>query len=228
MGFWAGAGQAAAAGGFSIGGNIVSNIMNRRNTAEANDWQNESIANAMAYDKEMANSAHQREVADLKAAGLNPILSANKGAGGGSGQISSPKAAAVEGMGGAVTSAIDALRLDKEIKGVESQIGLNQAMGAGAVAKAQSDAASAKRTEKESRLMDAVFGAQKSKADFEKMDAQDKQKYFLIDKMNERAGKTLGNINSAKDALTPSIKNGIRLRKNESIMNNQTGELRLP
>lgn len=44
---------------------------------EANNaWSAEQAQKAMDYQTQMSNTAHQREVADLKAAGLNPVLSA--------------------------------------------------------------------------------------------------------------------------------------------------------
>lgn len=49
--------------------------------ATARDFNERMVKEQRAYGTEMSNTQHQRQVADLRAAGLNPLLSANTGAG---------------------------------------------------------------------------------------------------------------------------------------------------
>lgn len=62
--------SAIVGGGLSLAGSMYAADQNRK-----------SANKQMQFQEAMSNTAHQREVADLKAAGLNPILSGTGGAG---------------------------------------------------------------------------------------------------------------------------------------------------
>lgn len=78
----------------------------------------------MRFQADMANTAHQREVADLRAAGLNPILSATGGAGAASPGGASPSIGHADPVGSALAVAMQ--RRQRKLLATQDELAIAQ------------------------------------------------------------------------------------------------------
>lgn len=121
--------KAAVLGGAQLGANLYQGEKGRESTEGINEQQIKLADRQMAFQERMRNTAYVSATNDMRNAGLNPMLAFSQGGAqspqGAQAQLQVPRYD--EDLKTGVSSAIEARRVSKEIKAVDSQTRLNAA-----------------------------------------------------------------------------------------------------
>lgn len=101
--------------GALVGSQLLDTAVNYWSAREARRADQASVARQMEFQDQMSSTAHQRQVADLNAAGLNPVLSANGGASSPSGSAYDAESMLQGPARGTLATAIELKRLKADL-----------------------------------------------------------------------------------------------------------------
>ncbi len=202
--FW----PALIAAGGSIAGGLMANAANAKEGRLNRRHQGDMFKRAV----DVQNTSHQREMVDLKKAGLNPILSGMGGQGSGSPQPSSGSqtAAMKDPFGPGINSAMATKQANSQIKLQDEQKrqtnqGTKLAMAQNAKTQAETKnlRANTKRVQAEADTALAIKNQTQSSSALEIRRNDAAQKMFLLDEANKR----LPSISTPFGSFAPARKN---------------------
>lgn len=201
----------------AVGGGIIdfltnqsSNAQNQQQFEDTMAFNKEQITSARQYNTEMANTAHQREMADLRAAGINPMMTAMGG--NGAPTLASPITSAGVGnaarpaqigslISGALPSALQSAKTVADTNNVQKDTFLKEAAALETTARTTQATANARQLEELTRQLKRGRDAQAAESDARKNKATIDLNNDATDRLLNQIKTGSGIVNNASDVI---------------------------